>query len=180
MTVFFKCSTHFLFVWCFSVGKGVFWLFWEPRLSSGAWAAQLCGSRVFLGSLVPSRCFLGSNGCHWEIFFEPRGSLGSYFEGLGPPGRIWRAVVAKDHAPLSRLPPFFCGFGGKMGAKKLPKRSPNPKISLKNSIKKSIRFWDGFFIGFWLIFEAKIDWILNKNQVAQVYQNKMVESCNVL
>ena len=137
--------------------RGTFFLlFWERGLSSGAWAAQLCGSRVFLGSLVPSRCFLGSKGCHWEIFFEPRGSLGSYFEGLGPPGRIWRAVVAKDRAPLSR-PPLFLRFWRQHGSQKATQTEPKSK-NIGPKLDQNIdTVLDSFFIGFWLIVDAKLD-----------------------
>ena len=162
------------FLW----GRVFFWLFWEPGLSSGGWAAQLCGSSVFLGFLCPSRWFFGSKGCHWVIFFEPRGSLGSYFEGLGVlPGGFGAQSLLKIASPF-RSPPFFVVLEAKWepkGTQTEPKsENIGPKLDQKiNTVL------DRFFIGVWLNFDAKIDWLFNKNQDPQAYQNKMAESCKV-
>ena len=67
-----------------------------------------------------------------------------------------------------------------MGARKVPKWSQNlekdaPKLDQKTNV-----VLDRFFIGFWLIFGAKIDRNLNKNQDPQAHQSKKAEGCKVL
>ena len=63
--------------------------------------------------------------------------------------------------------------GGQNGAKIVKKFGP--KLDRKISL-----VLDRFFNGFWLIFGAKIDRNLNKNQDPQAYQSKKAEGCKVL
>ena len=106
------------------------WLFWEHGLFSGAWAAWLCGSSVFLWLLGPSWCFSWPKGCHWELFFEPRGSLGRYVEGLGVPLGGFGAQSLLKTASLFHARYLFSDFGAKMGTGKVLKCSQKP---IKNS-----------------------------------------------
>ena len=67
-----------------------------------------------------------------------------------------------------------------MGARKTPKWSQYiEKVSLKFD-QKINAVLDRIFIGFWLIFGAKTDRNLNKNQDPQAYQSKKAEGCKVL
>jgi len=67
-----------------------------------------------------------------------------------------------------------------MGTRKVPKRSQNRKKVGPKFDQKINAVWDHFFVGFWLIFGAKIDRNLNKNQDPQAYQSKKAEGCKVL
>ena len=67
-----------------------------------------------------------------------------------------------------------------MGARKPPKRSQNPQKVGPKLDQKTNLVLDRFFIGFWLIFGAKIDRNLIKNQDPQAYQSKKDEGCKVL
>ena len=58
-----------------------------------------------------------------------------------------------------------------MGTKRGPKRSQNPKKVGPKLDRKIILVSDRFFNGFWLIFGAKIDRNLIKNQDPQAYRS---------
>ena len=147
--VFDSFSICLMFFFCVQGCWVLIWLFWEHGFFSGAWAAQLCGSSVFLWFLGPSWCFSGSKGCHWELFFEPRGSLGRYVEGLGVPLGGFGAQSLLKTASLFHARYFFSGFGAKLGTGKVSTCSPKPnKKTVQNSINKSIRFWIVFLLDF--------------------------------
>ena len=92
---------------------------------------------------MPEDTILGGLGYSWTSIWGPWSGLGSPFWGSGgTPGCVPRAVVAKDHFPLSR-PPVFGRFSSRKGAQK----APTIKLkSIKNRFNIRSKIWLEFVL----------------------------------
>ena len=135
--------------WIIAIRSSSRLLLWESRLARALGPPSCVKTMLFSGFVGPSWCFSGSKGCHWELFFEPRGSLGRYVEGLGVPLGGFGAQSLLKNASLFHARYLSSDVGAKMGTGNVSKRGQKVnKKTIQNSINKSMRFGIAFLLDF--------------------------------